>query len=226
VVATVSHEIRAPLTSVKGFTRTLLQRWDRFSDEQKQVMLATIDQDADRVTRLLRDLLEVSRIDAGRVQLRRAPLDLVALVEATIGRVAQRDDAAERVIAFEAPEELPRIHGDADRLEQVLANLLENALREASDGPIEVTLRPIRDADGHIVEAELAVRDHGPGVPEPLARDVFRKFGRGRGDHRSGTGLGLYISRGLVEAHGGRITLDPPDEGSGACFRVRLPVQG
>jgi signal transduction histidine kinase len=226
VVATVSHEIRAPLTSVKGFTRTLLQRWDRFSDEQKQVMLATIDQDADRVTRLLRDLLEVSRIDAGRVQLRRAPLDLAALVEATIGRVAQRDDAAERVIAFDAPEELPRVHGDADRLEQVLANLLENALREAPDGPIEVTLAPIRDAAGEVVEVELAVRDHGPGVPEPVARDIFRKFGRGRGDHRSGTGLGLYISRGLVEAHGGRIMLDPPDDGTGACFRVRLPLAG
>jgi signal transduction histidine kinase len=235
VVAMVSHEIRAPLTSVKGFTRTLLQRWDRFSDEQKQVMLATIDQDADRLTRLLRDLLEVSRIDAGRVKLQRAPIDLVGLARETIDRIAQRDDAQERDIRLDVSDELPRVHGDADRLEQVLANLLENALREAPDGAIEVSLAPVHDAGGAIGGVELAVRDHGPGIPEPQARTIFRKFSGGRdGDHRTGTGLGLYISRGLVEAHGGTITLDrrprtasdePGGPGEGACFRVRLPLR-
>jgi signal transduction histidine kinase len=98
-----------------------------------------------------------------------------------------------------------------------------------------VSLAPLRGAGDSIREVELVVRDHGPGVPEPQARTIFRKFGGGRdGDHRTGTGLGLYISRGLVEAHGGTITLDrrprtasdePGAPGEGACFRVRLPLR-
>ncbi len=231
MIAMVSHEIRSPLTSVKGFTRTLLRRWDRFSDEQRKLMLATIDHDADRVTRLLRDLLEVARIDAGRVQLQRARLDVAELVVGTVERVGRREDAQGRELRLDVDDGLPRVLGDADRLEQVLTNLLDNALREAPDGPIEVAARPLAGADGTPVAAEIVVRDHGPGVPTALASNVFRKFGRGRGARRSGMGLGLYLSRGLVEAHGGTIELtscrdaEPGAEmGPGACFRVRLPA--
>jgi signal transduction histidine kinase len=236
MIAMVSHEIRSPLTSVKGFTRTLLRRWEMFSDEQRKLMLATVDHDADRVTGLLRDLLEVARIDAGRVQLRRARLDVAELVVGTVERVGRREDAQGRELRLAVADGLPRVLGDADRLEQVLTNLLDNALREAPDGPIEVAARPVVGADGTPVAAEIVVRDHGPGVPAALASNVFRKFGRGRGVHRSGMGLGLYLSRGLVEAHGGTIELgcrdDVPrgtderaaDERPGACFRVRLPA--
>jgi signal transduction histidine kinase len=230
MIAMVSHEIRSPLTSVKGFTRTLLRRWDRFSDEQRKLMLATIDHDADRVTQLLRDLLEVSRIDAGRVQLQRTRLDVAGLVARTVERVQRREDAQRRALRLEVADGLPPILGDADRLEQVLTNLLDNALREAPDGPIEVAARPVVGTDGTPVAVEIDVLDQGPGVAAALAPTVFRKFGRGRGARRSGMGLGLYLSRGLVEAHGGTIELTSCEgdaghgQGPGACFRVRLPA--
>jgi signal transduction histidine kinase len=229
-IAMVSHEIRSPLTSVKGFTRTLLQRWDRFSDEQRRLMLATVDHDADRVTALLARLLEVSRVDAGRVQLHRTRLDLGALVAGTVERVGRREDAHDRELRLEVADGLPPILGDADRLEQVVTNLLDNALREAPEGPIEVAVRAVPGPDGEPTAVEIDVRDRGPGVPPALAPTVFRKFGRGRGARRAGMGLGLYLSRGLVEAHGGTIALvtddgdGAGDEGDGARFRVRLPV--
>lgn len=219
VVATVSHEIRSPLSSVKGFTRTLLARWERFSDEQKRAMLETIDADADRVTRLLMDLLEVSRIDAGRVRLRRSSVDVAQLVTSTIDKARHRDDGKDRDIVLHLDDDLPRISADADRVEQVLTNLVDNALQYAPEGRIDVTAR--REDDG----VRLTVADEGPGVDPELRRTIFRKFGRGRHGQRAGTGLGLYISRGLVSAHGGWISLDDtvPD---GATFHTWFPIDG
>jgi signal transduction histidine kinase len=217
VVATVSHEIRSPLSSVKGFTRTLLARWDRFNDEQKRTMLETVDADADRVTRLLMDLLEVSRIDAGRVQLRRSSVDMAGLVDATVDKARHRDDGRDREMVVHLDDALPRISADADRVEQVLTNLVDNALRYAPEGRIDVTAR----VDGNGIR--LTVADEGPGVDPELRRTIFRKFGRGRHDQRAGTGLGLYISRGLVTAHGGWITLDDSVT-PGAPFNASFPI--
>jgi signal transduction histidine kinase len=217
VVATVSHEIRSPLTSVKGFTRTLLTRWDRFTDEQKRTMLETIDADADRVTRLLMELLDVSRIDAGRVQLRRGRVDVLVLMRSVADKARHHEAAADRTVVVTAePAELPPVLVDADKLEQVLVNLVENALAYA-EGPVEVHLAI---ADG---ELHLVVADEGPGIPEDQHRLVFQKFGRGRDVRRAGTGLGLYITRGLVEAHGGRVWIEP-DVPVGTRVHVRMPV--
>jgi PAS domain S-box-containing protein len=217
VVATVSHEIRSPLTSVKGFTRTLLARWDRFSDAQKRAMLETIDADADRVTRLLKELLDVSRIDAGRVELHRTRVDVLGLTRGVIDRAQHHDSSAGRTIALLADEALPPLLADADKLEQVLVNLVENALSYA-DGRVEIRLVLEEDGDLHLV-----VADEGPGIPEDQHKVVFQKFGRGRGVRRAGTGLGLYITRGLVEAHGGRVWIDA-DAPVGAHFHVRFPA--
>jgi signal transduction histidine kinase len=218
VVATVSHEIRSPLTSVKGFTRTLLARWDRFSDEQKRTMLETIDADADRVTRLLRELLDVSRIDAGRVQLHRRPTDLGQVVRAVADKAELRDLGRDRDIHVDLAEDRPPVPADPDKVEQIVTNLLENALAYAPDSPVWLRVEP--DGGGGVL---LSVIDHGPGIEPDQRRAVFRKFGRGRGNRRAGTGLGLYITRGLVEAHGGRVWLD---EGAqrGATFRVTFPA--
>jgi signal transduction histidine kinase len=215
VVATVSHEIRSPLTSVKGFTRTLLARWDQFSDAQKRTMLETVDADADRVTRLLRELLDVSRIDAGRVQLRRERLDVEALARQVADK-ARHHDAADGRSVHVTGGPLPPVLADKDKLEQVLVNLVENALGY-SEGDVEIRL-DLRDDDLHVL-----VADEGPGVPVEQHRLVFQKFGRGRGVRRAGTGLGLYITRGLVEAHGGEVWFDP-DPPAGAHVHVRLPV--
>jgi signal transduction histidine kinase len=216
VVATVSHEIRSPLTSVKGFTRTLLARWERFSDEQKRTMLETIDADADRVTRLLGELLDVSRIDAGRVQLHRRPTDLAAVVRTVAEKAAHHDLGRDRDIRVEVGGELPMVPADPDKVEQVVSNLLENALAYAPESAVRLLLDPQDDG------VRLSVVDHGPGIPEDQRRTIFRKFGRGRDNRRAGTGLGLYITRGLVEAHGGRVWLDEGTE-TGASFHATFP---
>jgi PAS domain S-box-containing protein len=216
VVATVSHEIRSPLTSVKGFTRTLLSRWDRFSDEQKRAMLETIDADADRVTRLLRELLDVSRIDAGRVQLHRRPTDVGRVVRTVVDKAAMRELGRDRDVRVEVPPDLPLVPADPDKVEQVVTNLLENALAYAPEGPVWLSVTP--EGDG----VRLTIVDHGPGIEPDQRRAIFRKFGRGRGNRRAGTGLGLYITRGLVTAHGGQVWLDETVE-RGATFHVTFP---
>jgi signal transduction histidine kinase len=213
LVSTVAHELRSPLTSVKGFTATLLAKWERFSDEQKKVMLETVNADADRVTRLLTELLDVSRIDTGRLELRQQVVDLAAALRRSVaGRVAA-GEPAER-FSVEVVGQLPEMWLDPDKIDQVLANLVENALRHGG-GQVSLTL--VGDADG----ATLTVADEGDGVPEEIRTRVFTKFFRGRA-RRGGTGLGLYIVRGLVEAHGGSVAVAPAEQG-GARFVVRLP---
>jgi signal transduction histidine kinase len=227
VVATVAHELRSPLASVRGFTRTLLGRWDRFSDAQRRTLLEAVDSDADRITRLLTDLLEVARIDAHRVPLRWAPIEVDDLIADTVAEVSRREDAADRDLQVVLDREVGTIQADRDRLVQVLVNLLDNALRYAPEGPIVVS------ASGDGSGVRITVRDHGPGIDPHLRGEVFRKFGRGRDRRRSGTGLGLYISRGLVVAHGGRMWLEGGDERPaesapepvGAVFHVWLPRQ-
>lgn len=215
VVATVAHEIRSPLTSVKGFTRTLLSRWERFSDEQKRTMLATIEHDADRVTRLLTDLLDVSRIDAGRVRLHRSTVDLQALATAVADRARMRDTGP--VIEVVVASEVPTVAADRDKLEQVLTNLVDNALQHAPGTPVTITIGRLDAA------VRISVADQGPGVDPGTAAQLFRKFGRGSSDHGAGTGLGLFLARGLVEAHGGRIWFDP-EATDGAVVHVDLPT--
>ena len=218
VVATVSHEIRSPLTSVKGFTRTMLAKWERFSDEQKLAMLETIDADADRVTRLLGELLDVSRIDAGRVQLHRRPLDVGDIAADVVAKARHRDLGRGRDIEVEVTGDLPEVRADPDKIEQVVTNLVDNALHHAPAGVVRVRVDVDEPEAVHLV-----VADDGPGVPHDQQALVFQKFGRGRDSRSVGTGLGLYITRGLVEAHGGQVWIDPDAE-VGARFHVRLPA--
>ena len=216
LVATVSHEIRSPLTSVKGFTSTMLRKWDRFSDEQKRTMLETINHDADRVTRLLKELLAVSRIDAGRVQMHREMVDVVEIVEGLVERVRHRDEGLGRELVVHVHGAPPRMFVDPDKIEQVFSNLIENALKYAPDSQVRVELAHETDA------LHAVIADDGPGIPADQTRRIFEKFGRGRDQRRSGTGLGLYITRGLVNAHGGRVWCEDTD-GPGATFHVVLP---
>ncbi len=215
IVATVAHEIRSPLTSIKGFTRTLLSRWDRFSDEQKHTMLATIEDDADRVTRLLTDLLDVARIDAGRVKLRRTDIDPVELVNMVADKARIR--APDRRIDVEVDDQISPILADADKVEQVITNLVDNAILHAPGSPVHCAI--IEQPDG----VRISVADEGSGVAEDVAPRLFTKFARGRSDSRTGTGLGLYVSKGLVEAHGGRIWFES-SAGDGAVVHVVFPT--
>ena len=216
LISTVAHELRSPLTSVKGFTATLLAKWDRFGDEQKKVMLQTVNADADRVTRLLADLLDVSRIDAGRLELRRQVVDVVAAIRRTFaGRVVSGEPESRFVLVEDG--ELPEMWLDPDKLDQVLSNLIENALKYGA-GTITVVVH------GSPAGAEVVVSDEGEGIPDELLTRVFGKFWKqADGGRRKGTGLGLFITKGLIEAHGGHIAAGH-SAGGGAEFRFTLPA--
>ena len=216
LISTVAHELRSPLTSVKGFTATLLAKWDRFNDDQKKVMLETVNADADRVTRLLADLLDVSRIDAGRLELHRQVVDLEhAIRKAFAGRIASGERESRFVLKVSGS--LPEMWLDPDKVDQIVGNLVENALKYGA-GTVTVTLH------GTPAGAEVTVSDEGEGIPEELLARVFTKFWRrGDGGRRQGTGLGLFIVKGLIEAHGGEITAGRAPSG-GAQFRFTLPA--
>lgn len=214
LIATVSHEIRSPLTSVKGFTSTLLRKWERFNDEQKRHMLTMINHDADRVTRLLTDLLDVSRLEAGRLELKRQEVDVSEIAAHVADRLGHSSDG--RVIEVRFPESLPKITADPAKIEQVIVNLVENAIKYA-EGPILVS--------GEATDDDVVVRvtDGGPGIDARHLPHIFTKFYRhGQGERGSGTGLGLYITKGIVEAHRGRIEVGRGDEG-GTIFTIALP---
>jgi signal transduction histidine kinase len=217
LVSTVAHELRSPLTSVKGFTATLLAKWPRFTDDQKRVMLETVNADADRVTRLITELLDVSRIEAGRIEIHRELVDIPSRVRKIIsGRVAAGD--ADDRYRIEEADGLPETWLDADKVDQILANLIENAVRHGA-GTVTTVVEPeiVAGAPG----VAVAVRDQGPGIAPEVAPRVFGRFWRAK--RRGGAGLGLFIVKGLVEAHGGEIIVQQAP-GGGAEFRFTVPA--
>ncbi|HYT27237.1 MAG TPA: ATP-binding protein [Actinomycetota bacterium] len=218
LISTLAHELRSPLTSVKGFTSTLLHRWDRFGDEQKRHMLTTINADADRVTRLIGELLDVSRIEAGRLELQRQMIEVPLIARDVVGRFELQSDRHAFRLAF--PPGFPEVYADRDKVEQVLVNLVENAVKYSKGGTVTVRGEVADDA------VEVAVADEGVGIPADQLPLIFTKFYR-RGGHGAptGTGLGLFITRGLVEAHGGRIWARS-EVGRGTEVRFRLPRGG
>jgi signal transduction histidine kinase len=215
IVSTVSHELRSPLTSVKGYVSLLLNRWDRIDDDKKRDMLAQVHHDADRVTRLVTELLDISRLETGRLVLRRQLVDVARLATSVVDKVAMtHPDLDCRV---EVDSEVPEVYADPDKLEQVLTNLVENAAKYGSlrdmvvNGVVE---------GGHV---RVSVSDTGEGIPADDLPRVFTKFFRRDHGRPTGTGLGLWISRGLVEAHGGELTATS-EPGRGATFTFTLPT--
>ena len=221
LVSTVAHELRSPLTSVKGFTATLLNKWGRFTDDQKRVMLETVNADADRVTRLITELLDVSRIESGRLEVHRQLVDVPDRARKIIaGRVAAGEP--EDRFRLEVRSGMPETWLDADKIDQILCNLVENAVRHGA-GIVTIVVEPAR-MDGELGApdaAAVSVRDQGEGIAPDVASRVFRRFWRGK--RRGGTGLGLYIVKGLVEAHGGTICVRRAP-GGGAEFRFIVPA--
>ncbi|AXE25665.1 PAS domain-containing sensor histidine kinase [Streptomyces globosus] len=222
LIATVAHELRSPLTSVKGFTATLLAKWERFTDDQKRLMLETVDADANRVTRLIAELLDISRIDSGRLEVRRQPVDIATAVGRHVQALTANGQAPERFLV-RVSRALPDLWADPDKIDQILGNLLENAVRHG-DGTVTIDVSPtsLTNTAGKTEKGTaVTVTDEGPGIPEESMGRVFTRFWRG--SKRGGTGLGLYIVKGIVEAHGGTITVGR-GPGGGAEFRFILPV--
>jgi signal transduction histidine kinase len=215
IVSTVSHELRAPLASVKGYTSLLISRWDRLGDEQKRMMLEQINHDADRVRRLITELLDISRLESGRLVLRRQLVDLPSLAANVVAKVGLEYEALEGETQF--PAGFPKVFADPDKLEQVLTNLVENACKYGSAQGLRIE----GVAGEHAVT--VAVIDRGEGIPRADLGNVFTKFFRRDTGRPTGSGLGLWISRGLVESHGGELVAESKP-GTGATFRFTLPL--
>ncbi|HYN29056.1 MAG TPA: ATP-binding protein [Dermatophilaceae bacterium] len=217
LISTVAHELRSPLTGVKGFSSTLLRRWDRFSDDQKRLMLETIEADADRVTRLISELLDVSRIDSGRLRIHVQQVEVRPVLDRHVERLTASGVPRDRLTVEVLPG-AERVWADPDRLNQILANLVENAVRHGEHA-VRVRVAPAARPDEEGVV--LTVDDDGPGIPENQREVVFSRFWHG---HAQGsTGLGLYVVRALVRAHTGRVSVAESDLG-GASIQVHLPL--
>jgi signal transduction histidine kinase len=216
LVATVAHELRSPLTGVKGFVATLLSKWERLNDEQKKMMLETVNVDADRLTRLIAELLDVARIDTGRLSLYPRPVAFDQAVERVLESVRA---GTGREITFEVEGHLPEISADPDKLAQVLHNLVDNAVRHG-EGAVSLTARPLED-EAPFPGVRLHVDDEGEGISPSIRSRVFTKFWKH--GTRGGSGLGMYIINGLVRAHGGQVEIDDAP-GGGARMVVLWPA--
>lgn len=224
IVSTVSHELRSPLTSVKGYTSLLLNRWERLGDEQKRAMLEQVHHDADRVTRLVTELLDISRLETGRLVLHRQMVDVAAIAEAVVDKVRLGYPDLEAEVSF--PAGFPRTYADPDKVEQVLTNLVENAAKYADPKGLRIIGETERRDEGgdQTVLMSVVVIDKGDGIPAGDLARVFTKFFRRAETRPTGSGLGLWISRGLAEAHGGRLVASST-LGRGSQFRFTLPVR-
>ncbi|MDQ3991575.1 MAG: ATP-binding protein [Actinomycetota bacterium] len=208
LVSTLAHDVRNPLTTIRGALKTLLRHPGQLTTETGAELLAAADTQAGRLERLAADLLDLARLERGRLEL---TLEDVRLEEAVTRAVGYADD--ERRVEVRIDPELV-IRADPGRLEQIVVNLVSNALRYGRPPYVVEAGRP----DGHV---ELLFRDHGPGVSEEEREVLFEPF-RTEQDHGS-VGFGLAIVKALVEAHGGSVTYEA-NEPRGACFRVSLPA--
>ena len=215
LVATVAHELRSPLTGVKGFVQALLNRWDKLNDDQKKLMLTTVSADSDRLSRLIAELLDVARIDTGRLQLYPRPSDATVLVRRVVDSVSA---GTSRPVELETAGGLPEITVDPDKFAQIVTNLIENGVRHGS-GTVRVALAPF-GPPGEAAGVRLSVEDDGDGIAPELRARVFTKFWKGGGS--GGSGLGLYLVNGLVKAHGGTVTIGEAP-GGGARIVIDLP---
>ncbi len=211
-VAMASHELRTPLTAIEGFAGTLEHRWDDLSDDDKRSFVGVIDVQAQRLGRLVSDLLTLSRIESGRLQAHPETITLRGVVERTL------HDLGDMQVELDCDDDVV-VHADPDHVQQVLLNFLSNA-RAYGDAPITVSTSFAGDW------VELVVADAGPGVDPDFVPQLFDRFARApvteRHDGSSGTGLGLSIVEGLAEANGGRVWYEP-NTPRGARFGVRLP---
>jgi signal transduction histidine kinase len=216
LLADTSHELRTPLTTIRG-NLDLLAR-DLPPAERTEV-LAETREEVDRMARLIRDLLLLAESGSGSVQLERVPLRLDLLTREVVARMAGAD--ADRVCIEAEPVV---VHGDDERLRQLVGNLVQNALRHASDADGAVRVRITRRPPLVL----LTVEDDGPGVPSHALDRIFDRFfrvDRGRSRAHGGSGLGLAIVRHVAEEHGGRVWAENRSDGRGARFSVELPAE-
>lgn len=216
MISKIAHELRSPLTSVKGFSAMLVSRWDRFTDEQRFQFVETIHADAERMGRIVTEVLDLARMEAGRLELHPVTVAVPQIVQNALDRLSELP-GAER-IETRIPPDLT-VWADAARLEGVVANLIENGVKFSDSGPVLIEASEIHDG-----MVSVSVSDEGVGIsPADLELVFAGPGGRTARATPSGSGLGLYLSRGLIEAHGGSIAV-ASELTKGSVFTVTLPA--
>lgn len=233
-VALVSHELRTPLTSIIGFISLVLDgKVGQINDKQEQ-SLTRAHRQSQRLATMISDLLDISRIEAGRIVMKLEPVEMVEIAQQRLEELKPQADEKEILLDLNAPSDLPKLTGDTERIGQILTNLIGNAIKfTPTNGKVSVRMsrkacpvesdHTIDENDGVHVE----VIDTGPGIPEQERENVFDKFqqlGNVQTREQGGTGLGLSIARGFVEAHKGTIWVDTGENGNGCNFQFWIPL--
>jgi two-component system sensor histidine kinase KdpD len=218
LLTSVSHDLRTPLATITGAVTTILDNGSRLPLRTQQELLESVRDEAERLNRLVQNLLEMTRLESGTLQVRRDWHPLEEVVGAALARLGAR--LGERRITVSVPSDLPLVPIDDVLIEQVLVNLVDNAIKHT---PAESPVRIVATASDRAVTVEVA--DRGPGLPRGAEDRVFDKFYRASSDGQRGSGLGLAICRGVVETHGGHIWAQNLPEG-GVAFLFTLPLTG
>lgn len=212
----VTHNLRTPLASIKASVSGLRQPDAAYAEEDRAELLAEIEEEADRLDRLVTNLLDASRLEAGGLTVSRHPQDLAELLNAVVERLQARNMGRE--VSLDIPDELPAVQCDYAQIDQVVTNLMENAIVHTPSGtPV---MARARVEQGRV---RVEIVDAGPGIAAIDRERLFRPFERGA-TRAPGTGLGLTIARGFVEAHGGKLWLEDQASGVGSRFVFTLPV--
>jgi signal transduction histidine kinase len=216
-VSLVSHELRSPMAAVIGSARTLQARWRELGPEQREAFLALIGDETSRLSDLVGDVMDTSRIEAGTFSYSFTDVQVEQLVRETVASATLGQDEVE--VSADLHDPLPAVRGDRERLRQVLTNLIDNAVKYSPAGE-----RVIVSAYGANGCVRVEVADQGPGIPPTDQSMIFEKFGRSnQGQAKPGTGLGLFIARSIAEAHGGSLTVRS-EPAHGAVFSLELPI--
>ncbi len=214
-VSTISHELRTPLGFIKGYTTSLLRDDTQWDEKTQHEFLGIIDDEADRLTQLIENMLESARLQSKTLQFKFQPLRLDSLIRDVAMRIRTHHPELQVNLDFEP---VPLIHGDGTRLFQVFENLFGNAMKYASGSPLTILMRH----SSKMLHIEFA--DRGPGIPEDYIPFIFERFYRVPGERSiTGTGLGLYICKQIILAHHGKIRAESVlDEGT--TFFIELPI--
>ena len=216
LISKIAHELRSPLTSVKGFSATLVKRWDRFTDEQRLQFVETIHADAERMGRIVSEVLDLARLEANRLEIHPQEVSIKGVAEQSAEHLSGL--AGGDRVSVEVDPGLTAFV-DPERLGHMLRNLIENAIKFSDDGPITVSARTAGD------EVEVVVADTGIGIEAERVPGLFSgPAPTGQRSGPSGTGLGLYLTRRLAEAHGGSIKVES-EQDKGSTFVLCLPAQ-
>lgn len=223
-VSTVSHELRTPLTSIKGFVSTLLADTEGYYDEPaRREFLGIIDQETDRLRRLIDDLLSMSRVESGRtLDMHLQWINIAPVLQQVVA--VQQAGSPKHKIQISVLSDMPQVYADSDKIEQILYNLISNAVKYQPDGgPIQVTLSMEPNSGSYCIQ----VVDEGVGIPTeqlPLIFDRFHRVESGQNVQIAGTGIGLFLVKHLTAAHGGEVSVSSIP-GKGSCFTVKMPIR-